>query len=250
MAGDFAGRTVLVTGASRGIGGAVARALGAAGAHVIALARTVGALEALDDDIKTAGGTTTLVPLDLKDYGAIDRLGAALFQRYGHIDAVVGNAGLLGVLAPTGHIDPKLWEEVMAVNVTANWRLIRSLDPLLRKAPAGRALFVTSGVARHPRAYWSLYGASKAALEHLVRTYADEMENTSVRANLYNPGATRTRMRAAAMPAEDPSTLPTPEEVAAAMLPLLLPSCTATGRVYDFQRASGTAEPAESDTGH
>jgi NAD(P)-dependent dehydrogenase (short-subunit alcohol dehydrogenase family) len=244
MTTDFAGRNVLVTGASRGIGGAVARALGAAGAHVIAIARTTGALEALDDDIREAGGTATLVPMDLKDYAAIDRLGAALFSRYGHLDGVVGNAGLLGVLTPVGHLDPKLWDEVMAVNVTANWRLIRSLDPLLRKAPAGRAVFMTSSTARRPQAFWGVYGTSKAALENIVRTYADEVENTSVRVNLYNPGATRTRMRAAAMPAEDPASLATPEQVAAAMLPLLLPACTDTGRVFDFQRDSGRAEPA------
>lgn len=244
MPGEFAGRIVVVTGASRGIGGALARALGAAGAHVVAIARTAGALESLDDDIRTAGGTTTLVPLDLTDYAAIDRLGAALAQRYGKIDALVGNAGLLGLLTPIGHVDPKLWDEVMAVNVTANWRLIRSLDPLLRKAPAGRALFLTSGVARRPRAYWGLYGTSKAALEHLVRSYADEVENTTVRANLYNPGPTRTRMRAAAMPAEDPARLPTPEKVAAAMLPLLLPSCAVTGHIFDFRRETGSAEMA------
>jgi NAD(P)-dependent dehydrogenase (short-subunit alcohol dehydrogenase family) len=246
MAAEFAGRNIVVTGASRGIGGAIARALGAAGAHVIAIARTTGALEALDDDITSAGGTTTLVPLDLKDYAAIDRLGAALFERYGQIDGVVGNAGLLGVLTPVGHIDPKLWDEVMAVNVTANWRLLRSLDPLLRKAPAARAVFVTSGVARRPRAYWGVYGTSKAALEHIVRTYADEMENTSIRANLYNPGPTRTRMRATAMPGEDPATLPTPKQVAAALLPLLLPTCTETGRVFDFKRETGKAELMES----
>jgi NAD(P)-dependent dehydrogenase (short-subunit alcohol dehydrogenase family) len=218
--------------------------LGAAGAHVVAIARTTGALESLDDDIRAAGGSATLVPLDLTDYAAIDRLGAALAQRYGKLDALVGNAGLLGLLTPIGQVDPKLWDEVMAVNVTANWRLIRSLDPLLRKAPAGRALFVTSSIARHPRAYWGLYGTSKAALDHLVCSYADEVENTTVRANLFNPGPTRTRMRASAMPAEDPATLPTPEKVAASMLPLLLPTCTVTGRIFDFRRETGTAEMA------
>ncbi|HVV95182.1 MAG TPA: SDR family NAD(P)-dependent oxidoreductase [Hyphomicrobiales bacterium] len=235
MPGAFADRVVVVTGASRGIGNALARALGAEGAHVIAVGRTTGALEALDDAIRAKGGKATLVPVDLTDYAAIDRLGAALFQRHQRLDAVVGNAGVLGELTPVGHIDPKMWDEVMAVNLTVNWRLIRSFDPLLRLAPAGRAVFVTASVARQPRPFWGAYAASKAALEAIAAAYAEEIRDTPVRVNLFDPGATRTRMRAKAMPGEDPATLPTPEKVAAAILPMLLPDWTENGRLVKYR---------------
>jgi NAD(P)-dependent dehydrogenase (short-subunit alcohol dehydrogenase family) len=233
MQKPLAGRIALVTGASRGIGAAAARALARAGAHVIAVARTNGGLEELDDAIRGDGGSATLVPLDLKDYAGIDRLGGVLNERYGHLDVLLGNAGILGVTSPLAHVEPKVFEDTVAVNVTANWRLIRSMDPLLRAAPAGRAVFLTSGAAFRVRAYWGPYAVTKAALEVLARTYAAETARTDVRVNLFNPGATRTRMRATAMPGEDPMTLPTPEEVAAAIVPLCLPDFTETGRLYD-----------------
>ena len=235
MAGRLSGRVALVTGASRGIGYAVASAIAAEGAHVVALARTVGGLEELDDAIRIAGGTATLVPADLRDYPALDRLGAALFERFGKLDIFIGNGGILGRLTPLAHVDPKLWDEVMAVNVTANWRLIRSLDLLLRQSDSGRALFVTSGVARRVPAYWGPYAVSKAALEALVKTYAAETATTNLRVNLLSPGPVRTRMRAEAMPGEDPETLPPPEAVAAALLPLLDPALTVTGAIFDLR---------------
>lgn len=230
----LANRIALVTGASRGIGAATARALAAAGAHVVALARTVGGLEELDDAIRKAGGTATLVPLDLKDYDGIDRLGAALNERHGRLDVLVGNAGALGVLSPLSHVQPKVWEEALAVNVTANWRLIRAMDPLLRASDAGRAVFISSGAASNVRAYWGPYAVTKAALEVLARTYAAETATTAVRVTLVNPGATRTRMRAAAMPGEDPMKLPTPDQVAAEIVRLCLPDFQETGRLYDY----------------
>lgn len=233
MVDRLAGRIALVTGASRGIGAAVALRLARAGAHVVAVARTVGGLEELDDAIGQAGGSATLVPLDLKDHEGIDRLGGALHERYGRLDIFVANAGILGSLSPLGHVEPKVWDDVMAVNVTANWRLIRSLDPLLQASEAGRAVFVSSGAASSTRAYWGPYSVSKAALEALGRTYAAENARKPVRVTLVNPGATRTRMRAAAMPGEDPMTLRTPEDVAEAVLPLCAPDWTETGALFD-----------------
>lgn len=207
-------RIALVTGASRGLGRAIAHALAAEGAHVIALARTVGGLEELDDEIRAGGGSATLVPLDLKDVEGIDRLGASIYERWGKLDILVGNAGLLGTLTPIAQLEPKTWASILDVNLTANFRLIRALDPLLRRAEAARVMFVTSGVAGSPRAYWGGYAVSKAALEALALTYAAECAHTAVRVVLVNPGPTRTRMRAQAMPGEDPMTLPAPEEVA------------------------------------
>jgi NAD(P)-dependent dehydrogenase (short-subunit alcohol dehydrogenase family) len=233
------GRIALVTGASRGIGQATALALARAGAHVVALARTVGGLEELDDAIRAAGGTATLVPLDLKDTPGIARLAAALNERYGRLDVLVGNAGILGPLSPLGHVEPKAWDDVLAINVTANWHLIRAMDALLRASSAGRAVFLTSGITAHPRAYWGPYAVSKAALEALARSYAAETATTNVRVNLFNPGATRTRMRAAAMPGEDPSTLKTAEAVAEKIVALCLPEFAETGRLYDFRAAPG-----------
>ena len=236
MAETASPRVVLVTGASRGIGRAAALALAREGAHVIALARTQGALEELDDEIAALGGSATLVPLDLADFDALDRLGGSIFERWGRLDGLVGNAGLLGPISPLPHVSPKQFADVFAVNVTANFRLIRSLDPLLRAAPAGRALFVTSGVASRAatRAYWGLYASSKAALDLLARSYAAETASTPVRVMLVNPGGMRTRMRAAAMPGEDPMTLPTPEDLAPKLLRLLAPDWNETGKLYDF----------------
>ena len=230
----LAGRIAVVTGASRGIGRAAALSLARTGAHVVALARTQGGLEELDDEIRAAGGSATLVPVDLKDVDALDRLGAGLHERYGRVDILFGNAGLLGGLAPLGHIDPKTWADVMAVNVTANWRLIRSLDPLLRASDAGRAIFVSSGAAHKCTAYWGVYAVSKAALEALARTYAAETATTPVRVMLVNPGPLRTRMRASAMPGEDPATLRTPEDLAPHIVAMASPTWTETGRLFDF----------------
>ena len=232
----FKGRIALVTGASRGIGRAVAVALAKAGAHVVAVARTVGGLEELDDEIKQQGGTATLVPLDLKDFAGIDRMAAAVHERWGRLDALFGNAGILGALTPVAHLNPKTWDEVMAINVTANWRLIRDLDPLLRQSDAGRVLMMSSAVARLNRPYWGPYAISKAALEMLTFTYAAECNGTNVKANAYNPGPTRTRMRAEAMPGEDPMTLPTPEDMAPLILELLSPACTKNGELVAFRR--------------
>ena len=237
MSKPLSDRIALVTGASRGIGAALALQLAQAGCHVVAVARTVGGLEELDDKIKAAGGSATLVPLDVKDSDSIARLALALNERYGHLDVLIGNAGILGTPTPLDHIEKKTWEDVMAVNVTANWQLIRLLDPLLKRSDAGRAVFVTSGLAAAARAYFGTYAVSKAALEVLVRTYAAECATTQVRANLFSPGQTRTRMMAVAFPGVDPETLPTPEEVAKAIVPLCLPSCTETGKLYDFRQA-------------
>lgn len=223
-----------MTGASRGIGRAAALAYAREGAHVVALARTEGALEELDDEIRAAGGSATLVPVDLTDFEALDRLGAAIHERWGRLDILLGNAGVLGELMPLGHLEPKLWEQVMAVNVTANWRLIRSLDPLLRSAVAGRALFVTSGAAHRCLAYWGPYSTSKAALEALVRTYAAETATTPIRVMLVNPGPLRTAMRRAAMPGEDPETLKTPEDLAPQLVRLAASDWSESGKIYDF----------------
>jgi NAD(P)-dependent dehydrogenase (short-subunit alcohol dehydrogenase family) len=230
----LSGRIALVTGASRGIGAATALALARAGAHVVAVARTVGGLEELDDAIRAAGGTATLVPLDLTDTAGILRLAAALQERYRRLDVLIGNAGLVGPSSPLDHVQPKDWEAVMAVNVTANWHLIRAMNALLRASDAGRAVFISSGAAHNMRAYRGPYSVSKAALEALVRTYAAETESTPVRVNLVNPGPTRTRMRAQVMPGEDPMTLPPPQAVAEKIVALCLPGFIESGRLYDF----------------
>jgi len=235
MSRPLADRIALVTGASRGIGQAAALVLARAGAHVVAVARTVGGLEELDDAVRAAGSSATLTPLDMRDYNGLYRLGTALKERYGRLDVLVGNAAIAGVPSPLDHIEPKAWDDTMAVNVTANWHLIRAMDPLLKLSTAGRAVFVTSGIAAHARAYWAPYSVSKAALDVLARTYASETSSTPVRVNLFNPGPTRTRMRALAMPGEDPMTLPTPDEVAAKILDLCLSSFTETGKLYDFR---------------
>lgn len=223
------GRITLVTGASKGIGRAVARAYAAEGAHVIAIARDTGALESLDDEINGLGGTATLVPMDLTDWAAIDGLAAPLLERYGRLDALVGNAAMLGQLSPMGHFPPDVWEKTFRLNVHANWRLIRALDPLLRASDAGRVLFVTSGITRVASPFWGVYGASKAALEKMAETYAAEMKTTSVRVNVINPGPTRTDMRAGAFPGEDPMTLPAPDEIMEGFVQAVLPQFDGNG---------------------
>jgi len=235
MSNPLADRIALVTGASRGIGAALALQLAQAGAHVVAVARTVGGLEELDDQIKAAGGTATLVPLDVKDSEGIARLALALNERYGRLDVLIGNAGIIGPLSPLGHIEPKDWDNLVAVNITANWQFIRCMDPLLQRSPAGRAVFLTSAVAYKGRAYWGPYAASKAALDALARAYAAENATRAVRVNLFAPGPTRTRMYLGAFPGIDPMKLPTPEEVAKAIVPLCLPECTESGKIYDFR---------------
>jgi NAD(P)-dependent dehydrogenase (short-subunit alcohol dehydrogenase family) len=234
MPQPLAGSIALVTGASRGIGRATALALARAGAHIVAVARTVGALEEIDDAARAAGSSATLVPLDMRDYAGIYRLAAALNERYQRLDVMIGNAAVVGQRSPLDHIEPQNWDEVMAVNVTANWHLLRAMDALLKRSAAGRTIFITSGAATHARAYSGAYSVSKAALNALARVYAAETESTAVKVNLFNPGPTRTRMRAQVMPGEDPMTLPTPEAVAEKILPLCLPSCAETGRLYDF----------------
>ena len=226
----------MVTGASRGIGRAAAIALAGAGAHVVLVARTVGGLEETDDAIQKAGGSATLVPMNLRDFEAIDRLGASIYERWGKLDAFLGNAGVLGQLSPLAHLDPKTFQEVLEVNLTANWRLIRSLDPLLRLSDAGRVLFVTSGAARKHTAYWGAYALSKAALECLALTYAAECETTKIKVNLINPGPMRTAMRKKAMPGEDPGTLPVPEDLAYRVVEMLAPTYDRNETVINFQK--------------
>lgn len=231
-------RIALVTGASRGIGRAVALAFAREGAHVVLLARTVGGLEEVDDEVRALGGTATLVPLDLADGEKIDNLGPTLYQRWGRLDILVGNAGVLGPLSPLGHISERDWNAVLNINVTANWRLIRAMDPLLQRSSAGRVIFVTSGAADGHHAYWGPYAVSKAALEALARTYASETARGSVRVNLVDPGPTRTAMRARAFPGEEPASLPAPEEIAHIFVELALPSCNDTGRIVRAPRRS------------
>jgi NAD(P)-dependent dehydrogenase (short-subunit alcohol dehydrogenase family) len=226
------GRIALVTGASRGIGRAVALRYAAEGAHVIAFARTQGALEELDDEIRAISGKpATLIAENLTDFEKIDQTGAALFQRFGKLDILVGNAAMLGQLSPLGHYKPKMWEDGFKLNVHAQFRLIRSLDPLLRASDAGRVIFVTTSEGPRTRMYWGLYAASKAALEAMVTVYADEMKETNVRANLINPGPVRTKMRAQAFPGEDPMTLPPPEAMTESFVDLAETSCTLNGKI-------------------
>jgi NAD(P)-dependent dehydrogenase (short-subunit alcohol dehydrogenase family) len=216
----LAGKVALITGASRGIGAAVAVRFAAEGAHVVLAARTPGGLEETDDAVRVAGGIATLVPMDLREHDRIDDLAAAIHQRWGRLDILVGNAAEFGAFSPLGHIDPDLWSSTLALNLTANWRLVRVMDPLLRRAPAGRAIFVTCRIAREALPYWGPYAVSKAGLEAMVRIYAGELANTPVRANLIDPGPVRTRLRAHAFPGEDPAELPAPETVADAFLAL------------------------------
>lgn len=231
---ELDGKVVLVTGASRGLGYQAALEAARRGAHVIAIARTVGGLEDLDDDIKKLGGATTLVPLDLRDYEAIDRLGLSIFQRWGKLDGLVANAAILGTITPLAHLDPKDFEQAFGLNVTSNYRLIRSLDPLLRQSEAGRAVFLSSGVIRGVRPFWGLYSATKAALEVMVRSYADELSVSNARANIFDPGRMRTQMRAKAYPGEDPETQPHPSVAAPALIDMIAPSYGNNGQRVDF----------------
>jgi NAD(P)-dependent dehydrogenase (short-subunit alcohol dehydrogenase family) len=231
--GRLKDRIALITGASRGLGRAVAIRFAQEGAQVLLLARKLKALEAVDDSIKATGGKATLIPLDLTDGKAIDALGPSLYERFGRLDVLVGNAAILGALSPLPHIKSEHWERVFATNVTANWRLIRTLDPLLRASDAGRVIFVTSNVARSSRAYWAPYSVSKAALESLAKTYAHETADSAIKVNILDPGAIATGMRAEAYPAEDPATLRTPEDVAGAFVPLAMASCDKTGQIID-----------------
>jgi NAD(P)-dependent dehydrogenase (short-subunit alcohol dehydrogenase family) len=226
-------RIALITGASRGIGRAVALAFAREGAHVLLLARTRKALEEVDDQIRAEGGKASLVPLDLADGKAIDALGPTLYERFGRLDVLVGNAAILGGLSPLPHIASANWERVFAVNVTANWRLIRTLDPLLRRSDGARVIFVTSGVARSARANWAPYSVSKAALECLAKTYANETLSSAVKVNVVDPGAVATRLRAEAYPGEDPMTLPTPEDIAAIFVRLAMAECELTGQIVE-----------------
>jgi NAD(P)-dependent dehydrogenase (short-subunit alcohol dehydrogenase family) len=228
-------RIALVTGASRGIGRAVAEKFAAEGAHVLLLARNRKALERVDDAIRATGGKASLIPLELADGPSIDALGPGLYERFGRLDIFVGNAALLGRLSPLTHIPSEHWDRVMAVNVNANWRLIRTLDPLLKLSDAGRVIFVTShGVAQSGRAYWAPYSVSKAALECLVKTYANETADSAIKVNLIDPGATATRMRHEAYPGEDQATLPKPEDVAEAFVPLAMPDYAETGKLIEL----------------
>jgi len=225
-------RLALITGATRGIGAAVAKRLAAEGAHVILVGRTQGALEELDDEIGVAGGKATLVPLDLRKFDDIDRMGLGLHERFGTLDIVLGNAGVLPYLAPTGHLEPTIWQEIIDVNLTANWRLIRSLDPLLRRSDAGRAIFTTCAAGREAGAYWNAYAAAKAGLEALVRSYAAEVSNTPIRANLVDPGPVHTKLRNNAFPGEDKTRLRKPEDVTDVFLAAVSPDCARNGEIF------------------
>lgn len=235
MIKSLEGKIALVTGATRGIGAGVTLALARAGAHIIMVGRTTGALEEMDDAVQELGAETTLVPMNLTDYEAIDRLGAHVAATWGKLDILIGNAGILGPISPMGHIPPKEWDSLMAVNVTANYRLIRSFDSLLKAADAGRATFVTSTVAEDCRAYWGGYATTKAALNCMVKTYALEVaNNTNVKANIINPGPIRTSMRAAAMPGEDPETLDTPHDIAPLFVKISSPDFQANGEIISY----------------
>ena len=229
--GRLAGRIALITGASRGLGAAVAEKFAAEGAHVILVARTQGGLEETDDRVRAAGGQATLVPLDLRKFDEIDQMATAVAQRFGRLDILVGNAAQLPNLTPVGHLSPKDWQTTFDINLTANWRLIRAFDQGLRLSDAGRVIMVTSGAAAGAFAYWGAYAASKAALETLVASYANETKQTKIRANLLDPGAVRTGMRAQAFPGEDPETLRPPEEIAPVFVNLAEPACTLHGQV-------------------
>ena len=237
MTQPLQGRIALVTGASRGIGRAAALAFARAGAHVVALARTSGALEELDDEIRQLGGSATLVPLDLADAGGIEKLGPAVLERWGRLDILLANAGVLGSLSPLGHVTEADWAKVMDINVTANWRLLKSLDPALRASDSGRVILLSSGAAHKCTAYWGPYSVSKAAVEALGRTYAAETATTPVKVTLVNPGPLRTRMRAEAMPGEDPATLKTPEDLAPHLVRLASPDWAESGKIFDFPQS-------------
>jgi len=246
MTSPFKDRLALITGASRGIGRAVALGLAKAGAHVIVTARSLPGLESLDDEIQTMGGSATLLQLDLRKGDKIDQLGPTIYQRWQKLDILIANAGVLGPLSPLAHVTEDGWTQTIDINLNANWRLIRSLDPLLQRSNAGRAVFVTSGAASGKYAYWGPYAASKAGLEAMVKTWSHEVENTNVRANLVNPGATRTTMRAKAFPGEDPAVLPAPEDLVPLFLELASTDCERNGEIVNYRewRKDRSAAPA------
>lgn len=229
--GSLQGKTALITGASRGIGAAAAKLLARQGAHVILVARTIGGLEAVDDEIKSFGGNATLMPLDLFKLDELDALGPTLHQHFPKLDIFIGNAAMLGTLAPLGHLKPQEWQRVMDLNVTANFRLIRTLDPLLKASTNGRVVFVTSGITQSLKAYWGEYAVSKAALEAMAKIYAAECTNTNVKVNILDPGRVRTAMRAQAYPGEDPAMRPDPEEIAPYFLKLVDEACVMNGEI-------------------
>jgi len=239
----FDGKVALVTGASRGIGRAIAKALALQGAQVVAVARMRAGLEELDDELRSLGLQLSLLRLDLRDGAQVDGLGPTLYQRWQRLDIFVGNAGVLGPLSPLGHVSEASWSETLAVNLTTNWRLLRTLDPILRLSPHGRVLFLTSGAAQRCRAYWGPYSVSKAALEALAKTYAHEVQSTAVRVNLLDPGAMRTRMRRQAYPGEDETTLPAPEAIVPLALSLLTEDTAANAERFEFKSGDG-ANPA------
>lgn len=239
-------RVALITGASRGLGAALARNMAASGAHVILLARTQGALEELDDQIQAAGGRATLFPFDLGETRKISAIGPAIAEKFGKLDIFVGNAAQLGNLSPVAHSDPKIFEETFRINFFANYHLLRTLDPLLRASDAGRALFVTDAAAHVKSPFWGAYAATKAALESMVLTYAAEVAHSPLRVNLVDPGVMQTDMRASAFPAESHDALPKPEDIAAALLPWVSPACTQSGTNQHLNctgvRATGSAQ--------
>jgi NAD(P)-dependent dehydrogenase (short-subunit alcohol dehydrogenase family) len=229
-------RLVLVTGASRGIGRAAALHLARQGDLVIAVARSKAALEKLDDEIRALGSEAVLVPMDLKDAKGIETLGKVIGEKFGRLDGLVANAGVLGTLGPLESCGPRSFEETIEVNLTANWRLIRALAPWLHQSASPRAVFVTSSVASNPQAFWGAYQASKAGLEAMVIGWADETEKMALRVNIFDPGGTRTEMRAAAKPGEDPMTLPTADVVAAELVKLVSPDETRTGQRIAYRQ--------------
>ena len=236
MTGRLQDRIAVITGASRGIGRAMALGMAAEGAHVILVARTVGGLEEVDDEIRKVGGKATLVPFDLTDLPAIDRLGATIFERWGKLDILVGNAGSLGTLTPLSHLEPKDWDKTLAINVTANYRMIRSFEPLLKRSDAGRAIFVTSGAAQKCKPYWGSYSITKAALDAMMKTWAAEVEKSAIRVNSVSPGPTRTAMRKKAMPGEDPTTLTKPADLVPLFIELAMPDCTRHGEIVEYAK--------------
>ena len=236
---DLSGKLVLVTGATRGIGRAVAIAAASAGAELVITGRTIGALEEVDDEIKAGGGHATIVEMDMQDTAAMPRLAAAIAERWGRLDGFVANAAILTALTPVGHVTPEDWETNIAVNLTGQWHMIRAFDPLLRAAPAGRAILVTSGAAVGSRPFWGPYAATKAGLEALGRSWAGESEQTDIRINMINPGGTATTMRASAFPGEDPASLPQPADIAPAFLVLLAEDCPWHGEVVNAREIAG-----------
>lgn len=236
MSDALSGRVALVTGASRGIGASAALALAKAGAHVVAVARNAGGLAALHREIDAAGGTATVMPLDMTSGAAIATLAETIGASFGRLDILVANAGILGIGAPVDRIEPAVWDEIIAVNLTSNLTLIRAMHPLLKKSDAARALFITSGISWRGLPELGAYAASKAALNALVQSYAAENKDSTMRINLFSPGATRTELYSVAFPATDPNTLATPEGVAEKIVEACLPGVTHNGRVYDFRR--------------